>query len=83
MSESDCYLWAIGIIYWYKRKGKYYLCPKPPSLPFESWGAFYIFDKRFDQVQLRRKKPKRGQSSYQWITKEQIIKALEKDDDSG
>ena len=77
MRESLCYLWAIGIIYWYKRNGKYYLNNKVPKLPFESWGAFYIFDKRFDQVQLKRKKPKKKQSLYQWVTKEQILKALE------
>lgn len=81
MSDSDCYLWAIGVIFWYKRSRKYYLCDKAPKLPFESWGAFYIFDKRFDQLELRRKKPKKGQSHYQWVTKEQILKRLEKDDE--
>jgi len=83
MSESQCYLWAIGIIYWYKRKGKYHLSPKLPKLPFESWGCFYIFDKRFDQIQLRRKKPKKGKSSYEWLTRDQIIKHLQSGDQGG
>lgn len=82
MSARDWYLIAIGVIFWFKRKGKYYLSDTAPRLPFESWGAFYVFDKRFDQLELRRKKPAKGKY-FQWVTREQIIKALEKDDDSG
>ena len=78
MKESQSYLWAIGIIYWYKRKSKHYLRDEIPGLPFEAWGAFYVFDYRFDQIQLRRKKPRKGQTSYQWVTKEQIIRELNK-----
>jgi len=71
MNNSD---FAIGIIFWYKRKGKYYLSDKTPKLPFENWGAFYVFEKRFSQVLLEKKNGK-----YQWTTKEQILKALRKD----
>ena len=74
---SDCYLWAIGIIFWYKRNGKYYLCKNAPKLPFESWGGFYVFDKRFDQIQLKRRKEPRKGTSYEWVTKEQILKVLQ------